>query len=98
VPEGNVIASSPRPGTQLAGRSTVDLLVSKGPAPRLLVMPDLRGHDPDEAAAYLEAAGFEVHQRTWPGRSSEWVRVVDQTPPPGHPIEEGGTVELILGR
>ena len=97
VPEGQVIASDPRPGTELAGRTSVDLLVSQGPSARLLVMPDVRGEDADEAAAYLEAAGFRVKRRFWPGSRSEWPRVSDQTPLPGYPVEEGGEVELVIG-
>ncbi|MFH1144859.1 MAG: PASTA domain-containing protein [Candidatus Eisenbacteria bacterium] len=96
VPASHVIASSPRPGTPLGGRSTVDLLVSEGPEPQRLVMPDLRGQDPDQAAAWLEAAGLRVERRFWPGARSNWPRVTRQNPLPGYPVEEGGTVQLIM--
>ena len=98
VPEGRVIASHPRPGAFLAGQTSVDLLVSLGPPPQVMVMPDLRGRDPDEATALLEGAGLHVRKRFWPGARSEWPRVAEQSPAPGYPVKAGGTVELTMGR
>jgi beta-lactam-binding protein with PASTA domain len=98
VPADHVVASSPQPGTRVGGSSSIDLLVSLGPPPRMLVMPDVRGEDPDAVEASLKEAGFRVEQRFWPGARSEWPRVTDQNPPPGYPVEEGGLIELIMGR
>jgi serine/threonine-protein kinase len=98
VPVNHVLAASPRPGTPLRGQATVDLLVSLGPPRQLYLMPDLRGSDAVRTEARLRAAGFEVGRRRWPGNARQAVVVADQTPPPGYPIERGGTVELLAGR
>jgi len=98
VASNHIVAASPRPGTPLRGRGSVDLLVSRGASRRLILMPDVRGADVRRAEAFLSAAGFEVGRRRWPGGPVQAPAVVDQTPPPGYPIESGGTVELLAGR
>jgi serine/threonine-protein kinase len=98
LPANHLIATSPRPGTPLHGRAAVDLLVSSGPTPRYLRMPDLRGRNAEETARQLADAGFTVGRRLWPGARTGFGEVRDQTPPVGYPIRVGGTVELVTGR
>lgn len=92
-----IVASSPSPRSQLRGRAAVDLLVSLGPPPQRYLMPDVRGRSAHRAAQLLSEAGFDVRRRMWPG-SGGGHEIVEQTPPPGYPIEAGATVELITGR
>jgi serine/threonine-protein kinase len=93
-----VVASSPRPGSPLGGRRSVDLLISLGPSGKRYLMPDLRGMEAAAVEALLIERGFQVRRRLWPGKWTGGDQVVEQTPPPGYPIEEGGTVEIITGR
>lgn len=58
VPEGTVIRSGPPPGTELERGGSVELVVSKGPAP--IKVPDVKWHSGAIAAAKLEEAGFKV--------------------------------------
>ena len=61
------------------------------------MMPDLRGLDAEVAVRLLEQRGIQVRQKLWPGSRGGMNRVVEQTPPRGYPIEEGGTVEIVTG-
>ena len=97
VPRDQVVAANPAPGSRLSGRSTVDLLVSAGPHRQRFLMPDLRGWDAGTAERLLEQSGIQVRRKLWPGSRSGMNRVVEQTPPRGYPIEEGGTVEILTG-
>ncbi len=97
VPREHIVAVSPPPGTRLAGKVTVDLLVSAGGSGQRYLMPDLRGMEAGGAKEMLEAAGLQVHRRMWPGSRGLTNQIVEQTPPPGYPIEKGGTVEIVTG-
>ncbi|MCK4304073.1 MAG: PASTA domain-containing protein [Candidatus Eisenbacteria sp.] len=97
VPRKRVVAASPPPGTPLAGRGTVDLLVSEGVPERRYLMPDLRGMEASSVAEALEAMGLRVHRQVWPGARARTNQVAEQTPPPGYPISAGGTVEIRTG-
>jgi serine/threonine-protein kinase len=60
VAEGVVLASDPKPGTELKRGATVDLVVSKGPKP--IKVPDFTGKDADRAEARLTALGLRVRR------------------------------------
>jgi eukaryotic-like serine/threonine-protein kinase len=97
LPADCVVASWPQSGTPLGRRPTVDLLVSSGPPPTRFLMPDLRGLDAQAVKRTLQAAGMQVRQRTRPTGGERAGEVVEQTPPPGYPLEAGGTVEIMTG-
>jgi serine/threonine-protein kinase len=56
VAKGKVIRLDPEPGTQLKLGERVDIIVSKGAAPKPI--PDLRGKTRDEAFATLQQLGY----------------------------------------
>ncbi|MFD5317327.1 Stk1 family PASTA domain-containing Ser/Thr kinase [Streptomyces sp. NPDC127098] len=58
---GTVAAQDPRGGRSAAAGETVTLTISRGP--EMIVVPDVRGMDEDEARDTLEEAGFEVSVR-----------------------------------
>lgn len=93
----HVVASAPRPGALVAGRNTVDLLVSAGEPAHTFLMPDVRGLDVDRVTAVLEPLGISVHRRVRPGARTRLDVVADQSPPPGHPVTTGGAIELTTG-
>ena len=92
VPEGRVIAQSPREGTLFRGDS-VELLVSEGP--EMVEVPNVNGAGRDEAIARMEAAGFEVRTEN----SALYVGleyVVDTDPPQGSMAPLGSVITLFL--
>ncbi len=98
VPADRIVAASPRPGTSLRGKAVVDLLTSAGPPTEYWLMPDMRGTAAEAAAGWLEALGMQVEQKSRSAGGSDRGRVLEQNPAAGHPIEEGGIVELVSGR
>lgn len=58
VAKGQVVSSSPAPGTELRRDATVDLVLSKGPEP--IPVPSLTGKPFAEAETTLQQAGFTV--------------------------------------
>lgn len=97
VPADHVVTSSPRPGRGTAGRERIDLLVSTGPIIQQYLMPDLRGQDADQMEAVLKEAGLTVRRRVRPGARTRLGQIVEQTPPPGHPVAGRGIVEITTG-
>ncbi len=97
LPADCVVAAWPKPGTPVGRGATVDLLVSSGPPPRRYYMPDLRGLDAQATKQELEASGLRVIQRIHGSSRERPGQVIEQTPPPGHPVQAGGTVEIQAG-
>lgn len=58
----NIIAQYPLPLARVAANSSCDLLVSKGPEPVRLVMPDLAGISLDQASDRLEALSLSTEE------------------------------------
>ncbi|WP_030482327.1 Stk1 family PASTA domain-containing Ser/Thr kinase [Nocardioides aequoreus] len=93
VPEGEVITTDPRPGTELKRDAAVDLVVSRGPEP--IEIPDLTGRDADRAAQALGERGFEVDTSEEHSDSVAEGRVISQSPDSGTGVR-GDTVELVV--
>jgi serine/threonine-protein kinase len=74
-PPGQVIDVLPRPGTQLAARQSVTVVVASGQAQ----VPDVRGLDQQTAIQRLGAAGFSIGIRPVPASSPPGT-VLAQTP------------------
>ncbi|MFC1572455.1 PASTA domain-containing protein [Candidatus Eisenbacteria bacterium] len=98
VPAQHIIASSPQPGASLTGRTQVDLLMSDGPAPEYLLMPDLRGLEANAVEQVLREAGMQVHRGRRRDRKGQRGLVLEQTPPPGYPIREDGAVDIVVAQ
>ncbi|MCG3199107.1 MAG: PASTA domain-containing protein [Candidatus Omnitrophica bacterium] len=93
VEEGRIIATSPPFGAEVARGTTVDLLVSQGPAPLAYVMPDVIGMTKSSAQSQFEKLPNEVGlKNTGPGD-----RVVAQSPPPGGKLKKEDRIELSIG-
>ncbi|WP_422391694.1 protein kinase domain-containing protein [Arthrobacter sp. N1] len=97
VPAGNVLRQTPDAGAERRRNSTVDLVVSRGPAP--VAVPEVTGLTAAEASAALEQAGLvpavaevEEFSRTVPRGA-----VVVQSPT-GTEVQRGTTVTLTLSR
>jgi serine/threonine-protein kinase len=98
APRDFVIATDPPEGTVLAPDRPVSMLVSAGPEPLVLVLPDLRGERLTRIEEELRFAGFEVTTTVEPGAAFSWrLQVVDTVPPPGSRIRPGDPVTLVGG-
>jgi serine/threonine-protein kinase len=98
LPDHRVLAAHPAPGAPVGEGEAVHLLVSRGKPERAYLMPDLRGQFASRVRNRLEGAGLRVEVRPWPGEPRETNFIVEQTPPPGHRVAQGATVELLTGR
>lgn len=99
VPAQHLISQYPPAGIQTPTQQAVDLLVSLGPRPRGIVVPDLEGMDLEEAARLLDHHSLTVAQvdtRYQPGRRPN--QVIAQTPPAGQFLTSGGAVSVVLNR
>ena len=99
-PAGEVISTSPGPGSTAEQGSTVQISVSRG---NLFTVPNLRGKTPAEAQASLEQAGWERstltrQTRNVPLNSPDNGRVVGQDPPVGSKARKSGAITIIVGQ
>lgn len=99
IPSQHLIAQYPPAGVQMATQQAMDLLVSLGPRPKGIAVPDLDGMDLDEAARLLDRHTLTVAQvdtRYQPGRRPNLV--IAQIPLPGQHLNSGGAVSVVLNR
>jgi serine/threonine-protein kinase len=76
--------------------STVDLVVSSGPAPRQI--PDVHNLTPEEAQAKLEALGLKTTTREDFSDTIDKGKVVGTSPPAGQSVKRGDTVTIIVSK
>lgn len=95
APAGRVVAQTPGAGDPAGSGGTVSLVVSRGPAPEPVEVPDVEGMDLDAARAQLRDAGFR-RVETLPtrlGRRNAG-EVTVQSPPPGQEAAPGTVITL----
>ena len=94
IPRGAVVWQDPPPETVVSPNSTVELVVSGGPAP--VTVPDVVGLSLPFAEGILEAAGMKVGRvdRVTSGQVADVVLSV--RPPPGNGRPRGSTVDLLV--
>jgi eukaryotic-like serine/threonine-protein kinase len=94
VPSGRVVSSVPSPGDEVDEATSVDLVLSRGPAPR--EVPDLRSLTLSEAQEALREVGLdgEVTGRTYSDVPEG--QVVAHSPGRGNEVERGTTIGLTL--
>lgn len=97
VPEGQVIASSPKAGTTLRPDTPVDLVVSKGPKP--VDLKDWVGKPVDDAMAWLEARGLNgtVVDEQFSDSVDEG-EVISMDPPAGTTVLRGDEVSFVVSK
>ena len=95
APADSVIEQDPPPGSGNATTPHVDLLISLGPPPPAVVMPELAGEGLTAAEAKLASAGLKVTKTTAanvPGALHG--TVVEQSPPRGQRVDASTPIEL----
>ena len=92
---GLIIGTRPAIGTTRQPGTTIDLLVSKGPAD--IRVPDVMGLKQDEARQRLETAGLRVGTvTTRPGRRNAPGIVLEQRPAAGVFSPHEGRISLVI--
>ncbi|MCR5978991.1 Stk1 family PASTA domain-containing Ser/Thr kinase [Gordonia jinghuaiqii] len=99
-PAGEVISTSPGPGSTTQQGSTVQITVSRG---NLFTVPNLRGKTPAEAQGELARAGWERstltrQTRNVPLGSPDDGRVIGQEPNPGSKARKSGSITIVVGQ
>jgi serine/threonine-protein kinase len=96
VPVDLVIGSAPGGGTNAPRDSTVQLLVSDGPAP--VAVPDEAGKSFDEASQALTALGFQVVRADDFHATIASGKVIGTDPAPGQEASRGSQVTIHVSK
>jgi beta-lactam-binding protein with PASTA domain len=97
IPAGSVISQSPAAGSSVLPGSQVDLVVSKGPEPGPVAVPDVVGRPLAEAEAALISAGLVVGKVTEAQHDTiPFGRVISQSPAAGTNTTSGSAVDLVV--
>jgi serine/threonine-protein kinase len=94
VPRGAVVWQDPPPETVVQPNSTVQIVLSGGPAPA--AVPDVVGLSLQFAEGILEAAGMKVGRVDRVSSGQEADVVLSVRPPPGNGRPRGSSVELLV--
>ncbi|KJS20944.1 MAG: hypothetical protein VR72_12720 [Clostridiaceae bacterium BRH_c20a] len=94
---GIVMGQFPEAGELVPEKSTIDLVVSKGPEPRYISMPPLIGLDLNNVEARLQETGLVLGEVT--RQKSELYSydfVIEQNPIAGKEVFQGSKVNVVL--
>jgi serine/threonine-protein kinase len=99
VEDGLIIAQEPVAKDHIQRGSLVDVLISEGPASRLLILPEIHGRNVLQARQIMEQAGFK-NVKEQPVTDSELPpgTVVWQHPAAGVPVQDDQEVFLAVSR
>jgi eukaryotic-like serine/threonine-protein kinase len=98
-PKDEILAQLPGPGTTALRESQLNLLVSLGPRPQLLRMPDLLGQGFEHAFDAVEKCHLTVGsiaQADDPDKPDN--TVLEQSPSGGYPVPAGSSIALTINR
>lgn len=97
VGSDKVISTSPKAGSQVAKGDTVTITASKGKETKTTIVPNLLGHNIDDAIQMIKDAGL-----TYNGKSSDYSdsysenQVMNQSISAGKTVDEGTTISLTV--
>ena len=92
-----VISTSPEAGSQVVKGDTITITASKGKETKTTMVPNLLGHNIDDAIQMIKDAGL-----TYNGKSSDYSdsysenQVMDQSISAGKTVDEGTTISLTV--
>jgi beta-lactam-binding protein with PASTA domain/serine/threonine protein kinase len=95
IPEGSVISTDPKAGTQLKKGATVTVVVSQGKAP--IEVPDVVGQNINNVRGQLQGLGLSVNER-YKDSDQPADTVIAQTPKPGTGAARDDTVTLDVSK
>lgn len=92
-----VTNQNPRPPAQIGKGTSIDLVVSKGPAPKKISLPDFRGTPLSTVSTQLESLKLKVGTVTEaPSDKFPPGIISGQNPAPATEVQEGSTVDLTV--
>lgn len=96
-PMGSVISQYPPAGEEILRETEIDLLVSKGPEPNMVPLPNVIGLSLEEAIERLEAEGFKIGSIT-ERMTTRFLpnQVAELAYEPGTTIPEGSEVDIVI--
>ena len=99
VGSGKVISQSPAPGGKANEGSAVSIVVSKGPQPTKVTVPNLNGMNKAAAESALTSLGLVpfLNELANPDPTT-WGKVYNQDPVAGTKVDEGSTVIIYVGK
>lgn len=92
VPPDSVVSMKPQPGSQVQAKSTVTVVLSKGP--KSFALPDVSGKSDLDATRQLTEMGLSVSVKTVDNPQVEKGRVIGSDPEPGTELKSGDSVTL----
>ncbi|MET8146758.1 Stk1 family PASTA domain-containing Ser/Thr kinase [Actinoplanes sp. NPDC049668] len=95
VPEGVVISTDPKAGTELKPGQTVTVVVSKGRAP--ITVPDFQGRNINEARTEAERLGLRVVEE-YKDDDAPADQIIGQSPKPGSGAEQDDEIKLQVSK
>lgn len=95
APAGRVLDWAPKTGMAPTG-SPVDLILSSGPAPR--VVPDVKGQSYEAAAAALGRQGLKATRGEAYSDTVPQGQVISTNPQAGASVERGSSVSVVVSR
>jgi eukaryotic-like serine/threonine-protein kinase len=95
IPEGSIISTDPKAGTQLKRGDTVTVVVSQGKAP--IEVPDLSGQNINDARSQLQGLGLDVNEK-YVDSDQPADQVVGQSPKAGTGASQNDTVTLNVSK
>ena len=95
IPEGSVVSTDPKVGTELKRGDTVTVVVSQGRAP--IMVPSLTGRDINEVRAQLQQLGLTPVER-YKDSDQPAGTVLAQSPDPGSGAAKKDTVTLDVSK
>lgn len=96
VVSGRILASQPTSGTIMQPNQTVDVSISKGPAP--IPVPNLTGRPLADAQSALKSAGFSTSTATQFSDSVKSGIVIGTEPGAGAALQRGSSVKVIVSK
>jgi serine/threonine-protein kinase len=99
VAPNTVIGQNPRPPANVNKNTPIDIIISKGTAPKKLVLPDFRGTPQSTVATQLESLKLKLGKVT--EESSDKYppgTIINQNPAPSTEMTEGSTVDLVVAK
>jgi serine/threonine-protein kinase len=95
VPEGSIVSTDPKAGTQLRRGDTVTVVVSRGKAP--ISVPDVSGKNINTARSQLEGLGLQVGEK-YVDSDQPADQVISQSPKPGTGASQNDTITLQVSK
>jgi beta-lactam-binding protein with PASTA domain/tRNA A-37 threonylcarbamoyl transferase component Bud32 len=93
VPQGDVVTTSPGPGTQEPAGTYVNIILSEGKGVRV---PGVTGLTAQQAQADISARGLTAVEQYTTGPASKVNTVLQQSPSPGTTVASGTDVTIII--